>query len=190
MSQMCPNCEKGHLSPRSAVEQLSYNGSDISVPDIEFSICNSCNEEIVLPAHGKRNDVRFADAKRSADGLLTSVEISSCLEELGLNQREAARVFGGGVNAISRYLRGEVIQSLQMDLLLRLASASAPARAWLFEHAEFSCDWKKLDSTVLKVDFSDGAKVSRKRRATVTASQGTTRVVGSLSWAPLSNTRQ
>lgn len=189
MSELCPNCEKGHLSPRSAMEQFSYNGNTIPVPEIEFSVCDSCKEEIVLPAQAKRNDVRFADAKRVAGGLLTSVEIASGLERLGLNQREAALVFGGGVNAISRYLRGEVIQSSPMDLLFRVALACGPARTWLFEHAGFSCDWKKLD-TVVKVDFSEISKASRKLRSSVTATHRISAAEESLDWAPLSVTRQ
>lgn len=39
---------------------------------------------------------------------------------LGLSQEEAARLFGGGRNAFSKYERGEVAQSVAMDRLIRL----------------------------------------------------------------------
>ena len=39
-----------------------------------------------------------------------------------LTQEEAAKVFGGGVNAFSKYERGEVTQSAAMDKLIRVAA--------------------------------------------------------------------
>jgi Cys-tRNA synthase (O-phospho-L-seryl-tRNA:Cys-tRNA synthase) len=38
----------------------------------------------------------------------------------GLSQQKAAQLLGGGVNAFSKYERGEVMQSRSMDLLMRM----------------------------------------------------------------------
>jgi hypothetical protein len=75
---------------------------------------------------GKRDEVR------ERDGLLRTDEISAILDELGLNRTQAAAIFGGGPNAFAKYINGEVLQSVAMDRLLRLARrVGAPAVAFL-----------------------------------------------------------
>ena len=67
----------------------------------------------------RRNHRRIADAKRYADGLLVGDEIRAIRTQFDLSQQEAAELFGGGVNAFSKYERGDVLQSVAMDRLLR-----------------------------------------------------------------------
>src|SRR5690349_5677080 len=105
MTQFCPACERGLLVPTTGTETLSYGGKNLNVEGIEFSTCQACHEDIVSPEQAKRNDVRFADAKRVADNLLTSREIKSLRESWNLTQAEASKVFGGGQNAFSKYER-------------------------------------------------------------------------------------
>lgn len=70
----------------------------------------------------RRNHARVVDARRRADGLLTGREIRALRKSLGLSQKDASEVFGGGTNAFSKYERGEVVQSVAMDRLLRLVA--------------------------------------------------------------------
>lgn len=126
---------RGELAPTTAIETLPYAGAALAVPGVEFSVCSVCGEEVVLDAQAKRNDVRFADAKRAHDGLLTSDAIFAWRHSLGLSQREAAEMLGGGANAFSKYERGEVIQSKPMDLLMRVAEQMPEARSFLAERA-------------------------------------------------------
>jgi len=119
MTNICPACERGVLSPTVTDESLLYSGAKIVVPEIEFSVCNVCGEEVVLPSQARRNDVKFADAKRSHDELLRSHEIVEWRSRWCLTQQQASALLGGGVNAFSKYERGEVIQSRAMDLLIR-----------------------------------------------------------------------
>lgn len=46
--------------------------------------------------------------------------IASVRKKLGLDQREAAEIFGGGVNAFSRYETGKASPSIALIKLLRL----------------------------------------------------------------------
>ena len=78
--------------------------------------------DAVFPDQARRNHRRYQDARRRADGLLTSEQITRILDRLGITQVQAAEIFGGGQNAFSKYVRGEVIQSVAMDRLVRLAS--------------------------------------------------------------------
>jgi HTH-type transcriptional regulator/antitoxin MqsA len=58
--------------------------------------------------------------KKEVDGLLTGAEVRALRKRLGLKQAEAAKVFGGGIVAFSKYESDDVTQSEAMDKLMRL----------------------------------------------------------------------
>jgi len=94
-----------------------------------MTVCNSCRHSFQTKAQIESNFDRTRNAyavardeRRARDGLLSSAEIVQIREHLGLRQREAAALFGGGSNAFNKYESGEVLQSVPMDRLLRLAS--------------------------------------------------------------------
>ena len=93
------------------------------VSGLEHYECTTCGADPAFPDQIRRNELIIADAKRRSHGLLTGAEIRELREELGLSQTEAADLFGGGANAFSKYERGEVIQSVPMDRLLRVVHA-------------------------------------------------------------------
>lgn len=132
----CPICNAGELALFQEPDEIQYKGQTLSVV-VEYAVCQQCGEEMILPEQIKRNDCRVRDAWRKADGLLTGTEIADLRKKLGLTQQDAAKVFGGGVNAFSKYERGEVIQSEGMDKLMRLALEEKPVHvySWLSEHA-------------------------------------------------------
>jgi HTH-type transcriptional regulator/antitoxin MqsA len=116
----CPVCEQGHLLPEGYEDTIPYNGSALHVDGLQRHRCDTCGADPVLTDQIKANQLRIADAKRAHDGLLRGDQIRKLREHFGLSQSEAATVFGGGGNAFSKYERGEVIQSVPMDRLLRL----------------------------------------------------------------------
>lgn len=119
MTNLCPACEKGELSSRVQDEAIEYGGVRLVIAGLEHSECSMCGEEVVLPVQARRNELRYADAKRAHDRLLVSNEIHAWRDRWNLTQQLAATLLGGGVNAFSKYERGEVIQSRSMDLLMR-----------------------------------------------------------------------
>ena len=135
-AEQCPICAKGKLAFYKEPDELQYKGQTFFV-DVEYAVCQNCGEEMILPDQIKRNDCRVRDAWRKADGLLTGSQIAELRKKLSLTQQEAAKVFGGGVNAFSKYERGEVIQSEGMDKLMRLALEERPVDGyrWLRERA-------------------------------------------------------
>lgn len=128
----CPICNIGQLQLLQATESVQYKGQSLSV-DLEYASCTACNEEMVLTEQIKRNDCRIRDAWRKFDGLLTSNEIIELRNKLKITQQQAAKMFGGGVNAFSKYERSEIIQSEAMDKLMRLAleESSVDVATWL-----------------------------------------------------------
>ena len=115
----CKLCKSEDVSGFVEVEDISYKGNDLQV-SIAYSVCNNCDREFVSKPQIIQNELALRAVKKIFDGLLSSEEIVRAREELSLTQEQAARVFGGGRNAFSKYERGEVSQSVAMDKLIRI----------------------------------------------------------------------
>lgn len=120
MSTTCPICDEGNLIATTKATTLRYGDALLQIPSVAVSVCSACGEEIVFPDQARANDLRYSDAKREHDGLWTSHRINEWRMRWGLSQQQAAQLLGGGVNAFSKYERGEVMQSRSMDLLMRM----------------------------------------------------------------------
>lgn len=158
MIALCFACETGRLVLTTIPEVVQHNGNDVLVPDYEALVCDNCEERFVSPEVAKRNAPRIADAKRRSEGLLTGGEIAAIRKGMGLSQSDAAEIFGGGVNAFSKYERGEVVQSKAMDLLLRLTVEIPAARTSLMSRAGMQLaapehGWAHFPSNVVRADF-------------------------------------
>ena len=128
---ICPICETGSLSKQVHTGEIQYRDRVIAVHNLEYSQCDSCGADPVLAEQAKHNQVCFSDAKRKIDGLLSSSDIRKARRYLGLTQHAASAVFGGGLNAFSKYERGEVIQSEAMDKLIRVSCRYSEAWSYL-----------------------------------------------------------
>lgn len=135
MSNVCPVCESGVLVARIGDKAIRFEGSSLLVKNLQYSECKACGEKVVLPRQAKQNDVIYADAKKARLGLWSCGKIEAFRKGWGLTQSTAAQIFGGGVNAFSKYERGEVLQSRPMDLLMRVFDEIEEARLFLSDLA-------------------------------------------------------
>lgn len=117
----CHFCGANAVSQHSSTETYQYKQQAYNVL-VDYSVCNQCGEEIITTEQIHANEARVREAKKKLDGLLSCEEIRAIRIRLKLTQEEAAKVFGGGVNAFSKYERGEVTQSAAMDKLIRVAA--------------------------------------------------------------------
>lgn len=131
MTHICPACEEGVLVRVTADQAFAYKGAQLKISGMEFSRCPVCGEEVVLADQEKKNDLKFVDARRKHDGLRTSDQIIAWRKRWNLSQAVAAEIFGGGINAFSRYERGEVVQSQSADLLMQLLDEVEEARLFI-----------------------------------------------------------
>lgn len=120
---LCPVCGSESLTPGTHDLGLTSGDRKFLVSGLEHYDCATCGADPAFPDQIRRNDLKIADGKRRADGLLTGAEIREIREDLGLSQADAAALFGGGANAFSKYERGQVVQSVPMDRLLRVVRA-------------------------------------------------------------------
>jgi HTH-type transcriptional regulator/antitoxin MqsA len=115
----CKLCKSEDVSDYVEEEEITYKGSTLQV-SIVYSLCNNCDREFISKPQILQNEAALRAAKKDFDGLLSSEEIIRARRTLSLTQEQAARVFGGGRNAFSKYERGEVSQSVAMDKLIRI----------------------------------------------------------------------
>jgi HTH-type transcriptional regulator / antitoxin MqsA len=152
---ICTECDVGQLIPNIYSDDFQHGNKVLHVENLECFECDHCGADPIYADQIRRNQLKIADAKRSADSLWTSAHIISFRERYGLTQADASSLFGGGANAFSKYERGDVIQSIAMDNQLKLAATVPGALEFLALRAGVSL------STVLPVKsgYSAGAKV-------------------------------
>ena len=124
----CPICEANSWIAGSHQIVLSHQKKPLIVSDLMHCECAECGYELIFPHQARRNDARLRDARRHADGLLTSSRIKAIRKRLGLSQQHFALLIGCAINTFSKYERGEVTQSAAMDKLLRILDALPEAQ--------------------------------------------------------------
>ncbi|WP_052750279.1 type II toxin-antitoxin system MqsA family antitoxin [Arsukibacterium sp. MJ3] len=117
---MCDLCQEGTLEVKQGLNTVTYKNNTRGL-ETSFCECDVCGTEMALPEQTRDNKRRMTAFKKEIDGLLTGFEVRALRERFGLTQAEAAKVFGGGVVAFSKYENDDVSQSEAMDKLMRLA---------------------------------------------------------------------
>jgi putative zinc finger/helix-turn-helix YgiT family protein len=98
---------------------------------MHLHVCDVCGIEQAHANDMRDNKRKLLEERRRIDGLLSGNEIRAIRKALGVNQAEAAKIFGGGPVAFSKYESGDVTQSESMDKLLRVAFAVPRAFSFL-----------------------------------------------------------
>lgn len=119
--QLCPICESGHLDSHHELINVEHMGKKGTISS-KYSVCNSCGSEQVCPADARFNKRAMIAFKKEVQGLLSGENVRDMRKRWGLSQAEAAKIFGGGPVAFSKYEADDVMQSDAMDKLLRLAN--------------------------------------------------------------------
>lgn len=125
----CPVCKTANPEIMPYSDTVDFRGLELDVENLLESKCRNCGHKWISDEQRAHNNSVMRDAYvvvrdeiRAKDGLLTGQEIAQMRERFGINQREAAAIFGGGYNAFNKYESGEVLQSFAMDRLVRLTS--------------------------------------------------------------------
>jgi HTH-type transcriptional regulator/antitoxin MqsA len=83
--------------------------------------CPACGEPVLSAAESARASAFILDFNKQVNASIVAPEfISSVRKKLALDQREAAQIFGGGVNAFSRYENGKTKPPLALVKLLKV----------------------------------------------------------------------
>ena len=167
--EICPICGEGHLTDHVEQAEAEYNGHTGMVP-LHYQLCDVCMSDSAGAVQMRANKRAMIAFRKQVDGLLSSAEIRDLRKRYGLTQPQAARLFGGGPVAFSKYEKDDVAHSVAMDKLLRLVSRSETAFWDLVDQEGMTAELRPAKAqkvtvfsppNVIKVDFArDGFKVS------------------------------
>lgn len=117
----CPSCGANGLTQRTQELPYSYKGEETVITDIKGEVCAACGEVVLDDKEARRVNAAMLEFNRQVNA--TSVDpafIVSVRKKLNLDQKEAGDLFGGGVNAFSRYENGKTRPPVSLVKLLKL----------------------------------------------------------------------
>ncbi|SOY49921.1 type II TA system antitoxin MqsA family protein [Cupriavidus taiwanensis] len=116
----CPECGGAELVADMRDMPYTYRGETTVIPNVPGQWCPKCGEGVLPRDSDWVSDAMLAFNKQVNAALVDPAYITEVRKKLRLDQREAAEIFGGGVNAFSRYETGRTKPPLALVKLLRL----------------------------------------------------------------------
>ena len=117
----CPVCGAAELVHDTRDMPYTYKGEATVIAAVTGDFCPACAESILDATESDRvmRETR-AFSKQVNAAIVDPGFIADVRKKLALDQREAAEIFGGGINAFSRYENGKTKPSLALVKLLRV----------------------------------------------------------------------
>jgi HTH-type transcriptional regulator/antitoxin MqsA len=121
MNMKCPVCGAAELIHDTRDLPYTYKGETTVIAAVTGDFCPSCAESLLDAAESNRvmREMR-AFSKQVNAAIVDPGFITYVRKKLDLDQREAAEIFGGGINAFSRYENGKTKPSLALVKLFKL----------------------------------------------------------------------
>lgn len=117
----CPVCSSADLLHDTRDLSYTYKGEKTVIPAVTGDFCPACAESVLNAAESEQVMREMLDFNRQVNA--AAVEpgfIAKVRKKLELDQRQAAELFGGGVNAFSRYETGRTKPPLSLVKLLKV----------------------------------------------------------------------
>lgn len=117
----CPVCGVAELIHDTRELPYTYKGETTIIPAVIGDFCPACAESVLDASESERvmREMR-AFSKQVNAAIVDPGFIASVRKKLALDQREAAEIFGGGINAFSRYENGKTKPPLALVKLLKV----------------------------------------------------------------------
>lgn len=106
----CPTCEIGNLVEGVRNVPYTYKGKKTVLKAVKGRFCDNrkCRELVMDKDESARRSREMLEFNKKVNAALMPVDLlAQVRERLKLTQQEAAKVFGGGPNAFSRYENGK-----------------------------------------------------------------------------------
>lgn len=117
----CPSCAATDLIHDTRDVPYTYKGESTIIPTVTGDFCPACGEAVFDAAESTRTSTAMLEFNKQVNASIVDPEfIARVRKKLALDQREAAEIFGGGVNAFSRYENGKTKPSLALVKLLKV----------------------------------------------------------------------
>ena len=117
----CPSCGTAKLVHDIRDVPYIYKGESTILPQVTGDFCLACDEPILDAWESRRTmELMSVFSKQVNASFVDPDFIASVRKKLDLDQREAGEIFGGGVNAFSRYENGKTKPPVALVKLLRV----------------------------------------------------------------------
>jgi HTH-type transcriptional regulator/antitoxin MqsA len=121
MNMKCPICARAELVHDTRDVPYTYKGETTVIPTVTGDFCPACGEVVLTMAESNRVSALMLEFNKQVNASIVNPEfIANVRKKLNLDQREAAEIFGGGINAFSRYENGKTKPPLALVKLLRI----------------------------------------------------------------------
>lgn len=117
----CAVCGAAELIHDTRDVPYTYKGETTTIPLVTADFCPACDESITDMAETGRvmREMRAFNKQVNA-AIVDPAFIVNVRKKLDLGQREAAEIFGGGIDAFSRYENGKTKPPLALVKLLKV----------------------------------------------------------------------
>ena len=117
----CASCGAAELIHDTRDIHYVYKGETTSIPAVTGDFCPACGEIFLDRENGDRYSELIGLFQRQVNAAYVDPDyIAKVRKKLNLDQRQAAELFGGGVNAFSRYETGKTKPPLALVKLFKL----------------------------------------------------------------------
>lgn len=134
-TRRCPACRQAELQETTYVREFRPQGEVLRV-ELLTSKCADCGATATTSAQHDENLKRLKARKAQYGGLLLGEEIFSLRRRYGITQQTAAKLFGKGKIAFSRYENEKSYPDESTTRLLELAMEKPDVIRWLADKAD------------------------------------------------------
>lgn len=115
---VCPETGKPMVRDTRPME-ISYKGQSATI-DMPGWYCDESGQSLFTADDMKVSDEALKELRLQVENLLKPQDIKRIRKKIGLTQREAGAILGGGPNAFQKYEQATVTVSKPMSNLLRI----------------------------------------------------------------------
>ena len=115
---VCPETGKPMVRGTQPLE-ISYKGQSTTA-DMPGWYCHESGESIYTAEDMKVSDAALKELRLQVENLLKPQDVKRIRKKIGITQREAGTLLGGGPNAFQKYEQDTVTVSKPMSNLLRV----------------------------------------------------------------------
>ncbi len=117
----CPACGAAKLVRDTRDLPYTYKGVSTTLEGVTGDFCPACDEVVLDADESTRTSEMMVQFNKEVNAAYVDpAYITQVRKKLRLDQREAAEIFGGGVNAFSRYENGKTKPPLSLVKLLKV----------------------------------------------------------------------
>jgi HTH-type transcriptional regulator/antitoxin MqsA len=117
----CLACGAAELITECRELPYTYKGDSTVIENVTGEFCPACDEVVLNAAESQRVSAAMLSFNKQVNAARVNPDfIASVRKKLALGQQEAAEIFGGGVNAFSRYETGKTKPPLALVKLLKV----------------------------------------------------------------------